>query len=171
MIMSSKKRAFGEFLFDPTSGELWSAGVKVEFQNQPAKVLDVLTSNPGALVSREEIRKAVWGEQTFVNFDLNLNYCIRRIRRALGDSAKSPRFFETIPRRGYRFVAKVESPPGRVRSERSQTVRLIAAVLIGAFSGAAIAHDFGRSQLHDKVVSWVHTQLELPFDQCPWAGN
>ena len=99
---------FDEFAFHPGSGELFRGGAPVSLQPQPAKVLEALAGRPGELVTREEIRQLVWGE-AFVDFDASLNFCIKQIRRALGDSATSPRYIETIPRRGYRFLRPVRS--------------------------------------------------------------
>ncbi len=94
---------FGPFELDLRSGEMRRAGVLVRLQPQPFKVLALLAVRPGELVTREEIQKEVWPVGTFVDFEQSLNFCIRQIRSALGDSALSPRFVETLPRRGYRF--------------------------------------------------------------------
>jgi DNA-binding winged helix-turn-helix (wHTH) protein/Tfp pilus assembly protein PilF len=111
---------FGDFELRVASGELLRKGVQVKLQLQPARVLALLALRAGAVVSREEIRNAVWGEESHVDFDLALNYCIRQIRLALDDSAAQPRFVETLPRVGYRFIGAVEvrpeaeAPPGEV---------------------------------------------------------
>jgi eukaryotic-like serine/threonine-protein kinase len=94
---------FGPFELDLRSGEMRRAGVLVRLQPQPFKVLALLAGRAGELVTREEIQKEVWPVGTFVDFEQSLNFCIRQIRSALGDSALSPRFVETLPRRGYRF--------------------------------------------------------------------
>jgi eukaryotic-like serine/threonine-protein kinase len=94
---------FGSFELDLRSGEMRRAGVLVRLQPQPFKVLALLAGRAGELVTREEIQKEVWPVGTFVDFEQSLNFCIRQIRSALGDSALSPRFVETLPRRGYRF--------------------------------------------------------------------
>ncbi len=99
---------FGIFELDYRTGELRRGGVGVKLPPQPFKVLWLLASRPGEVVSREEIREALWGADTFVDFDSGLNFCINQIRRALHDSAESPRFIHTLPRRGYRFLATVE---------------------------------------------------------------
>jgi DNA-binding winged helix-turn-helix (wHTH) protein len=99
---------FGIFELDYRTGELRRAGAAVKLPPQPFKVLWLLASRPGEVVSREEIRQALWGEDTYVDFDSGLNFCINQIRRALRDSAESPRFIHTLPRRGYRFLATVE---------------------------------------------------------------
>src|SRR5262249_33148066 len=86
------------------SGELLREGSPVTtLQPQPARVLELLASRSGEVVGREEIRQLIWGE-SFVDFDASLNFCVKQIRRALGDSATSPRYLETLPRRGYRFL-------------------------------------------------------------------
>lgn len=99
---------FGDFELELDSGELSRAGAAVKLQPRPARVLELLAGRAGEVVSREEIRRAVWGEGTYVDFDLALNFCILQVRRALGDSARLSRFVATIPRRGYRFLAPVE---------------------------------------------------------------
>ena len=99
---------FGIFELDYRTGELRRGGVGVKLPPQPFKVLWLLASRPGEVVSREEIREALWGADTFVDFDSGLNFCINQIRRALHDSAESPRFIHTLPKRGYRFLATVE---------------------------------------------------------------
>ena len=99
---------FGIFELDYRSGELRRGGVGVRLPPQPFKVLWLLASRPGEVVSRDEIRDALWGADTFVDFDSGLNFCINQIRRALHDSAEAPRFIHTVPKRGYRFLATVE---------------------------------------------------------------
>jgi TolB-like protein/DNA-binding winged helix-turn-helix (wHTH) protein/Flp pilus assembly protein TadD len=109
--------SFGEFEADLRSRELRRQGAKVRLPDQSFQVLAMLLENPGKLISREEIRKRLWPEDTFVDFDHGLNNAVNRLREALGDSASSPLLIETLPRRGYRFIgtinsfAKAESPP------------------------------------------------------------
>ena len=95
---------FGEYELDRTALELRKSGRKIKLAPQPARVLALLASRPGDLVSRDDIRREVWGHQTFVDFDRNLNYCINCIRSVLGDHARAPRYIETLARRGYRFI-------------------------------------------------------------------
>jgi Tol biopolymer transport system component/DNA-binding winged helix-turn-helix (wHTH) protein len=99
---------FGSFELDARSGELRKAGVRVGLQEQPLQVLILLLARPGQLVTREELRQRLWPSNTFVDFDHGLNAVINRLRDTLGDSADTPRFVETLPRRGYRFIAPVE---------------------------------------------------------------
>jgi DNA-binding winged helix-turn-helix (wHTH) protein/TolB-like protein len=101
---------FGRFDFDPDTGALRREGVDVRLQPQPARALAMLVARPGELVGREELREAVWGSETNVDFDRGLNFCIAQVRSALGDSADSPRYIETVPKRGYRFIAPVSVP-------------------------------------------------------------
>jgi TolB-like protein/DNA-binding winged helix-turn-helix (wHTH) protein/Tfp pilus assembly protein PilF len=102
---------FAGFEFDPAAGELHQDGVKVRLQAQPFQILRLLLERPGEVVTREEVRQALWPGDTFVDFDVGLNSAIKRLRDALGDSAENPRFVETLPRRGYRFIAALETPP------------------------------------------------------------
>lgn len=99
---------FGVFELSPATGELRRAGLRVRIQPQPLRVLEILASRSGEIVSREDLRRAIWGDSTFVDFEHGLNFCVNQVRRALGDSATAPRFVETVPRRGYRFMAPVE---------------------------------------------------------------
>jgi DNA-binding winged helix-turn-helix (wHTH) protein len=98
---------FGSFEADLREGVLTKAGFRIKLQEQPFQILALLLDRPGALVTRDEIRQKLWSEDTFVEFDDGLNTAVRKLRTALGDSADNPRFLETVPRRGYRFVAPV----------------------------------------------------------------
>src|SRR5436190_1811001 len=100
---------FGLFEFDPATGELRREGALVRLQPQPAAVLALLIQRAGEVVSRETLRDAIWGGDTFVDFDRGLNFCIAQIRGALGDAVDSPRFIRTLPKRGYQFIAPLES--------------------------------------------------------------
>ena len=107
---------FGPFELDVRSGELRRNGTTVRLQPQPLKVLLLLAGRPGEVVTREEIQAEIWPAGTFVDFEQSLNFCIRQIRAALRDDANAPRYVETLPRRGYRWVA------GPVQSETSPAV-------------------------------------------------
>src|ERR1700746_480999 len=96
---------FGVFELDPRAGELRKHGLRVRLQEQPFRVLEMLLEHAGKVVTREELQKRLWPGDTFVDFDHGLNKAINKIRGALGDSAESPRFVETVSRRGYRFLA------------------------------------------------------------------
>src|ERR1700691_2325471 len=99
---------FGDFEVDLRSGDLRKAGVKLKFGGQPFQVLTILLERPGEVLTREELQKRLWPD-TFVDVERNLNTAINKIREVLGDSAESPRFIETLSRRGYRFIAPVET--------------------------------------------------------------
>jgi DNA-binding winged helix-turn-helix (wHTH) protein len=99
---------FATFQVDLQSGELRKAGLKLKLRGQPFQVLAALLENPGKVVTREDLQQRIWPD-SFVDFDHNLNAAINKIREALGDSAESPRYVETLPRRGYRFIAPVEA--------------------------------------------------------------
>ena len=101
---------FGLFEFDAGAGELRKDGRPVPLEPQPARVLATLLARPGELVNHEDLKQATWGPGTFVDFERGLAYCLSQVRGALGDSARNPRFVETVPRRGYRFIAPVHSP-------------------------------------------------------------
>jgi TolB-like protein/DNA-binding winged helix-turn-helix (wHTH) protein/Flp pilus assembly protein TadD len=103
-----KRVRFGVFEMDFETGELRKHGMQVRLQKQPFQVLTALVEHSGEVVSREELQKELWAADTFVDFDHGLNKAINKIREALGDSAESPRFLETVSRRGYRFLAEVK---------------------------------------------------------------
>src|SRR6476661_3813358 len=107
---------FGVFELDVRAGELRKRGLRVRLQQQPFQVLVMLLEHAGQVVGREELQKRLWPADTFVDFDHGLNKAISKIREALGDSAESSRFVETVGRRGYRFLADVRAadlPPVR----------------------------------------------------------
>ena len=102
---------FGIFEANFRSGELRRNGVRIRLQDQPFQILNLLLQKPGEVVTREELQASLWPADTFVDFDHSLNTAIKRLRDALGDSADSPRFVETLARRGYRFIAPVHGVP------------------------------------------------------------
>ena len=117
---------FGIFEVDPQTPELRKDGRLIGLRPQALRILLTLLTRPGELVSREELKKALWDDQTFVDFDQGLNHAIRELRAALGDVADSPRFIQTLQRRGYRFVAPVEiigqgtaAAPGVAEADRA----------------------------------------------------
>lgn len=107
MTQETRLLRFADVEFDVTAGELRRGGTTTRLEPQPARVLAMLVERAGEVVTRAELQQHVWSGDTFVDFERGLNYCIAQIRTALGDSASSPRFIETLPRRGYRFVAPV----------------------------------------------------------------
>ncbi|MBC7926085.1 MAG: winged helix-turn-helix domain-containing protein, partial [Bryobacteraceae bacterium] len=102
---------FGVFEFDASNAELRREGSPVRLQSQPAQALGILLSSAGQTVSRDELRRAIWDSETFVDFERGLNFCIAQIRSALHDSADSPRYIRTIPRKGYQFIPPVTVLP------------------------------------------------------------
>jgi DNA-binding winged helix-turn-helix (wHTH) protein/TolB-like protein len=106
--MDSRRYRFGLFAFDAAAGELRRDGELVRLQGQPAVALGCLLANAGRVVTREELQKAIWGDETHVDFERGLNFCIGQLRAALGDDADTPRYVRTIPRRGYQFIGEVE---------------------------------------------------------------
>jgi len=123
---------FGIFDFDPETRELRRHGSAVRLQAQPSQALSVLLANAGQVVTRETLQREVWGGETFVDFDRGLNFCIAQIRTALGDSAESPRFIKTLPKRGYQFIAPVdvdEPPPAEKAPTPAPAFRVSPVVL------------------------------------------
>ena len=103
-------RRFGLFDFNPDTGELFREGRAVRLQAQPAKLLAILIAARGEIVTRESLHDALWADGTTVDFDRGLNFAIAQVRNALGDSAESPAFIRTVPKRGYQFIAPVADP-------------------------------------------------------------
>jgi TolB-like protein/DNA-binding winged helix-turn-helix (wHTH) protein/Tfp pilus assembly protein PilF len=180
---------FGVFQLDLKAAQLRKSGRVVSLPPQPFNVLTVLVRRKGELVTREELRKEIWGGQTVVDFDAGLNFAINKIRTALGDGAASPRYIETIPRRGYRFLAPVEmmnaadeSPvpeiesqlpkvrPSRQRSRRRRFL-VWTVICVIAISGLLIGSIAG---IRDRIFSWARHERSsllnrssvavLPFD-------
>lgn len=133
---------FDDFTFDPRTLELRRNGAIVPLQQQPARVLGILLARRGELVTREELRREIWGDETFVDFNRSLNFCVSQVRAALGDDPDAPRFVETLRGRGYRFVAASETtqetasvaevapPAAPSRQNRGRRWALIAAVAL-----------------------------------------
>jgi len=109
MPFSDTRKRFGPFELDSRTGELRQNGARIKLQGQPISVLQTLLETPGELVTREQIRDRLWSSDTFVDFDHNLNTAIKKLRHALGDEAETPRYIETIPRYGYRFIGQLEN--------------------------------------------------------------
>lgn len=172
--MTSQRRlTFDGFDLLPESGELFRGGERVAIQHQPAQLLAFLIDHAGEAVTREEIRDEIWGRDSYVDHDQSINYCIRQIRQALGDDPHEPRFVETVPRHGYRFIGRAveepgeappdavpavaspdspaevvpESPPAAIRGRRRRAVAL-AMVAVGVLIAAALwsAWSAGRGE-------------------------
>jgi DNA-binding winged helix-turn-helix (wHTH) protein/TolB-like protein len=153
---------FGEFEFISETGELWQGGTAIRLQPQPARVLAFLIAQPGKLITREALQHHVWGGDTVVDFEQGLNWCIRRLREALHDTPSDSRFIQTVPRRGYRFVADVKELAPVERSAvavpwwklRWVPFAACSILLIGISSGVTISRRAPRNV----------TVLVLPFD-------
>ena len=144
---------FGVFEFSPESGELLREGVRVRLQPQPAKVLALLVARAGALVTRDQLQHEVWGSGTHVDFERGLNFCVAQIRTALGDSADSPRYLETVPKQGYRFIAPVTGEGTELVRAPRRVGRYVAAALILGFLGLAIS----------RAIAGPPTVVVIPF--------
>ena len=141
---------FGAFEVDLRAGELRKQGVRIKLQEQPFQVLRILLARPEEVVSREELRSQVWSADTFVDFDNSLNTSVNKLREALGDSADNPRFIETLPRRGYRFIAPVTGVDGTARGaaasvsaaaplrSRKMAVTVVVVVLAAGIAGGLL---------------------------------
>jgi Tol biopolymer transport system component/DNA-binding winged helix-turn-helix (wHTH) protein len=116
----SERVKFGPFEADLHTHEIWKFGVKIKLVGQPFEILAILVEKPGALVTREEFRTLLWPSDTFVDFDHGLNAAVNKLREALSDSAEAPKYVETLPRRGYRFVGSVERSTSRENVPVSQ---------------------------------------------------
>jgi len=149
---------FGVFELDTASGVLRKAGVRLNLQMQPLQLLTALLEHPGAVVTREDLQQRLWAGDTFVDFERSLNAAVKRLRDTLGDSADTPRFIETMPRRGYRFIAPVEiaaPPPAMIaapptaRPMAPATAWLLLTVIVGG--SLAIAQAGGTSVLPSQL--------------------
>jgi DNA-binding winged helix-turn-helix (wHTH) protein len=108
MQKSAAMYRFSVFTYTPKEGVLRKKGRPVSLSYQPSKLLELLIMRQGEIVTREEIKKYLWEEDTFIAWDVSINTCVRSLRSALGDDASKPQFIETIPRRGYRFICPVK---------------------------------------------------------------
>jgi cholera toxin transcriptional activator len=145
--MADKKTiSFGVFELDLTAGELRKSGVKLRLQGQPFQVLVLLLERAGEVVTREEMRQSLWPSDTFVDFDHSLNTAINKVRDTLGDSASSPRYIETLSRRGYRFIAPVQRNEPTERNRDPQ-----------------ISDHSPEATIQKSVGPTVHPELEIPI--------
>src|SRR5438445_9237627 len=112
---------FGTYEVSLQSGEVRKAGLRIRVQQQPMKLLEILLERPGEVVAREELRSRIWPNESFGDFDQALNIAIAKLRGALGDVAENPRFIETLPKRGYRFIAEVSIVDPDTRPRRPES--------------------------------------------------
>ena len=144
---------FGTFEVDVRAGELRKQGKRIKLQDQPFQVLSVLLQRPHDLVTREELRTQIWPEDTFVDFDNSLNTAINKLREALGDSADNPRFIETLPRRGYRFIAPVNGSDLKEQVVHAGRWKIAATVMIIVVVVAAAAGGWFWHARHARVLT------------------
>lgn len=144
--MEAHRFRFGLFEFDTAIRELRREGVLIRLQSQPARVLACLVAAGGQVVSRDDLRKAIWGDETYVDFDRGLNFCIAQIRSALGDDSTTPRYVRTLPKRGYQFIAPVEAVPATANQAAISAAELDgsaslagSATAVRRFPGRAVA--------------------------------
>jgi DNA-binding winged helix-turn-helix (wHTH) protein len=122
---------FDVYAIDLRAGELFKSGRRIKLQEQPFRILAMLLEHSGELVTREELRQRLWSEDTFVDFEHSLNTAIKKLRRALCDEADKPRFVETLPRRGYRFVGSLlDHPPPQQPTSGDQPKGLVGKVCV-----------------------------------------
>jgi len=154
---SARILRFGVFELDLAAGELRKNGAKLRLQEQPFQVLALLLERPGEVVTREEVCQKLWPADTFVDFDHSLNTAVNKLREVLGDSASSPRYIETLARRGYRFIAPVQKVgPGDLETDRVETGH----VGTGAFARPA-EHSEAAAPRHSPEA--LHPDLEVPI--------
>ena len=134
---------FGAFQADLHSFELRKSGIRIKIQEQPFRVLQILLEHPGEMVRRDELQRRIWPSDTFVDFDRGLNNAVKRLREALGDSAETPRYIETLARRGYRFIASVIVAPGINRAVSSEPSGSDADTVGGRVSTSTAAQSAG----------------------------
>ena len=131
---------FGVFEIDRRSGELRKRGTRVRVRDQSLQILLLLLERPGQVVTRDELQRRLWPADTFVDFDHGLNKAVNRLREVLGDAADSPRFIETLPKRGYRFVASVDAPPAAASPPTRRSIVWIGAAALLTIVAAALAY-------------------------------
>lgn len=144
---------FGCYEADLDAGQLRKDGMRLKLRDQCFQVLASLLEDPGRVVSREELHRRLWHDQVFVDFDNNLNILIARLREALGDSAEHPRFIETLPKRGYRFVAKVFEPPPIAQPQGALQARLVVLPFLN------LSGDLAQEYLSDAITDEIITDL------------
>src|SRR5215813_12984503 len=174
---------FGVFELDQRTGELRKHGLRIKLKGQPIDVLAMLLERPGDVVTREEMQKRLWPADTFVDFEHSLNAAIKRLRAALGDSADSPRFIETLARRGYRFIAPLSQVPAKPEAPVSKPVsaqpaatarrspKLAVAVAATAVLLAAVALILSGVLHHHTVPGSIRSLAVLPWRTFPPTGT
>lgn len=166
-LRTSRIQRFGVFEFDPAAAELRKQGMKLNLQGQPIEILALLLEHPGKVVTRQELQKKLWASDTYVDFEHSLNAAVKRLRDALDDSADEPRFIETIPRRGYRFVAQVKGH-GLTGIGRHWKVIVSAALAITTVTAGGHFYFRDTPKLRDKttivLADFANTTGDAVFD-------
>ncbi len=175
---------FGVFEMDPSARELRKHGVRIKLQDQPFEVLLILLEKPGQLVTKEELQQRLWPADTFVEFDKGIYNAMKRLRETLGDEAETPRYIETLPRRGYRFLrpsgkwvtqGRPQTCAGRPlgTSPNSGRLTLVASVVCLLVAGAFVSVKLPSSPPMPRVVNSVPiTKDGLPkADATPGTGE
>jgi DNA-binding winged helix-turn-helix (wHTH) protein len=154
---------FDSLALDLRSGELTNKGRRILLSEQPFRILTLLVRQPGTLVTRDDLRRALWSDRTFVDFEHSLNAAMRRLRTALGESATRARFIETLPRRGYRFIANVEEgvPDDSADAPVNAPYGLLARYYDRLCDYAATLNRHARSQILRAVLPKVHRVCDL----------
>ena len=154
---------FGLFEVFPESGQIFHQGHRTKIQDQPFRLLVALLEHPGEIVTRDSLRQLLWSGGTFVEFDQSLGTAVTKLRQALGDDADNPRFVETVPKRGYRFIAPVyaavEEPSASVpTAEQNSPTKIETSVTIGSDSEqpstsekSQAAPEIGRASCRERV--------------------
>ena len=161
---------FGVFELDLRAGELRKQGLKVRLQERPLQILTLLLEHPGEVVTREQLRQQLWPADTFVDFDHSVNTAVNKLREALGDSAESPRFIETLPRHGYRFIAAVDSSTaapdrheGKAAAEHDGAWHWLAVAAIAAIAVFATLFALNVAGLRGRLLSSMGASHGAPF--------
>ncbi len=166
MPVTARVVRFGVFEVDLQEAELRKSGIRIKLQEQPFQILTMLLERPGQTVTREELQRQLWSADTFVDFDHSLNSSVKKLREALGDDSDNPRFIETLHRRGYRFIAPVDSaraptiersaPSAPAAGRRLWKLLVPALVLVAAVIGGAFylrsRHTTNRLSDKDTIV-------------------
>jgi len=176
--LSDQRVRFGVFEADFRSGELRKSGVKVKLHAQPLAVLKILLERAGEIVTREELQQKLWGNNTFVDFEHGLNKTINKLRDALSDKADTPRYIETLPRRGYRFIAPVTTPtpeaepsPGREPKWKSPLVRWAGLAVVVLLASGIYWFGFRNRAQRAAAVPTKAMLAVLPFENLSGDGS
>jgi cholera toxin transcriptional activator len=175
-LRQARRYRFGVFEADAATGELRRQGVRIKVNVQPFQVLLMLLERPGELLTREEISRELWPDGTFVDYEHGVNSAVNRIREALGDTARNPRFIETLARRGYRFVAPVQrvsddtassdvlsSPPLVEVSPMAAEQKVVSAEPEGPFGGSFLASQHELPKTSYRTVQTLFVLLQLMY--------